>query len=69
MAVSSKAASELHVTPSAVSLQVRQLEDEIGLKLFERTARGLSLTASGQRVPARHRYRLPAAAGFLRGLE
>jgi LysR family glycine cleavage system transcriptional activator len=45
-----KAASELHVTPSAVSLQVRQLEDEIGLKLFERTARGLTLTASGQRV-------------------
>jgi LysR family glycine cleavage system transcriptional activator len=45
-----KAASELHVTPSAVSLQVRQLEDEIGLKLFERTARGLALTASGQRV-------------------
>jgi LysR family glycine cleavage system transcriptional activator len=45
-----KAASELHVTPSAVSLQVRQLEDELGLKLFERTARGLALTASGQRL-------------------
>jgi LysR family transcriptional regulator, glycine cleavage system transcriptional activator len=45
-----KAAGELNVTPSAVSLQVRQLEDELGLKLFERTARGLTLTASGQRV-------------------
>jgi len=45
-----KAADELHVTPSAVSLQVRQLEDELGLKLFDRTARGLALTASGQRV-------------------
>jgi LysR family transcriptional regulator, glycine cleavage system transcriptional activator len=45
-----KAAGELHVTPSAVSLQVRQLEDELGLKLFERTPRGLALTMSGQRV-------------------
>src|SRR3954470_19524510 len=55
-----KAAGELHVTPSAVSLQVRQLEGELGLKLFERTAGGLSLTASGQR-------RLPALArGFER---
>jgi LysR family transcriptional regulator, glycine cleavage system transcriptional activator len=45
-----KAASELHVTPSAVSLQVRQLEDELGLKLFERTPRGLALTTPGQRV-------------------
>jgi LysR family glycine cleavage system transcriptional activator len=45
-----KAADELHVTPSAVSLQVRQLEDELGLKLFERTARGLALTSAGQRV-------------------
>ncbi|HVO02266.1 MAG TPA: transcriptional regulator GcvA [Candidatus Cybelea sp.] len=45
-----KAAGELHVTASAVSLQVRQLEDELGTKLFERTARGLALTASGQRV-------------------
>ena len=45
-----KAASELHVTPSAVSLQVRQLEEELGVKLFERTARGLTLTGSGQKV-------------------
>jgi len=45
-----KAAGELNVTPSAVSLQVRQLEDELGLKLFERTARGLALTSPGQRV-------------------
>src|SRR5258707_936970 len=29
-----KAADELHVTPSAVSLQVRQLEDELGEMLF-----------------------------------
>jgi LysR family glycine cleavage system transcriptional activator len=45
-----KAASELHVTASAVSLQIRQLEDELGLKLFDRTPRGLALTAVGARV-------------------
>ena len=45
-----KAAGELHVTASAVSLQIRQLEDELGLKLFERTPKGLALTAAGSRV-------------------
>jgi LysR family glycine cleavage system transcriptional activator len=44
------AAEELHVTPSAVSLQVRQLEDELGQKLFERTPRGLTLTADGAQI-------------------
>jgi LysR family glycine cleavage system transcriptional activator len=38
------------VTASAVSLQIRQLEDELGLKLFERTPKGLALTAAGSRV-------------------
>ncbi|MDY0870335.1 transcriptional regulator GcvA [Dongia rigui] len=44
------AAEELHVTASAVSLQVRQLEDELGQKLFDRTPRGLSLTADGAAI-------------------
>lgn len=44
------AAEELHVTASAVSLQVRQLEDELGQKLFERTPRGLSLTSDGASI-------------------
>lgn len=44
------AADELHVTASAVSLQVRQLEDEIGQKLFERTPRGLTLTPEGASI-------------------
>lgn len=44
------AAEELHVTASAVSLQVRQLEDELGQKLFDRTPRGLSLTNDGAAI-------------------
>lgn len=44
------AAAELHVTASAVSLQIRQLEDELELRLFDRTPKGLVLTAEGARL-------------------
>ncbi len=43
-----KAADELNVTQSAISHQIRTLEDLWKLKLFERQSRGLSLTRSGQ---------------------
>lgn len=45
----SKAAQELGLTPSAVSDQITNLESHVGLKLFERTARGVALTPAGQR--------------------
>lgn len=44
------AASELHVTPAALSHQVRQLESQLGHKLFHRHHRSVSLTAVGQRL-------------------
>src|SRR5262245_9077773 len=44
------AAEELHVTASAVSLLVRQLEEELEMKLFERTPKGLVLTAEGNKL-------------------
>ena len=40
----SKAAQELHVTPAALSHQIRGLEDILGLKLFHRRARSIELT-------------------------
>jgi LysR family glycine cleavage system transcriptional activator len=43
-----KAAAELFVTQSAVSRQIKALEDDLGLKLFERRSRSLTLTDSGQ---------------------
>lgn len=43
-----RAAEELHVTAGAVSLQVRELEANLGLALFERHPRRLELTAAGQ---------------------
>jgi len=44
----SKAAEELHVTPAAVSQQIRVLEDLLGVQLFHRLHRGLTLTDAGQ---------------------
>src|SRR3954447_2565853 len=42
-----KAAAELFVTQSAVSRQVRQLEDHLGVRLFERRTRAVVLTEAG----------------------
>jgi LysR family glycine cleavage system transcriptional activator len=43
-----RAAAELHVTPTAISHQVRQLEAAIGVRLFERRTRQVLLTPEGQ---------------------
>jgi DNA-binding transcriptional LysR family regulator len=45
-----RAAEELHLTPPAVSIQVRQLEGHAGVALFERSGRGLRLTQAGEAV-------------------
>src|SRR5690242_188535 len=45
-----KAAAELGVTPTAVSHQVRLLEEYCGKALFRRRPRPLSLTAAGARL-------------------
>lgn len=43
-----QAASELGVTPTAISHQIRSLEEHLGGKLFERRARKVALTADAQ---------------------
>jgi len=43
-----KAAQELHVTPAAISQQVRQLEEHVGARMFHRLTRALSLTEQGR---------------------
>ncbi|MDX1606289.1 MAG: transcriptional regulator GcvA [Candidatus Competibacterales bacterium] len=43
-----RAAAELHVTPAAVSQQIRTLEETLGLRLFQRRPRGLVLTAAAR---------------------
>jgi DNA-binding transcriptional LysR family regulator len=44
------AAAELGVTPTAISHQIRSLEDQIGVALFVRQTRKVSLTAEGGRL-------------------
>ncbi|MEM7172758.1 MAG: LysR substrate-binding domain-containing protein [Pseudomonadota bacterium] len=45
-----RAAEELNVTPSAVSQQIRSLEERLGLGLFERGHRSVRLTAAGRQL-------------------
>ena len=45
-------ADALHITPSAVSQQIAQLEDELQVKLVERRGRGVLLTPAGKRLVA-----------------
>ena len=47
-----QAAGHLHLTPSAVSHRIRQLEEFLGKPLFERRHRGVALTAEGRRYYA-----------------
>ena len=44
------AAEELHKTPAAVSQQIRQLEESLGFKLFNRFARHVTLTERGEEL-------------------
>src|ERR1700744_4965222 len=45
-----KAATELNTVQSNVTARIKALEDEVGFELFERTHRGVTLTAAGQRL-------------------
>jgi len=43
-----RAAAELHLTPPAVTMQVKELEKEVGLPLFDRDSRQITLTLTGE---------------------
>lgn len=45
-----KAAGELFVTPSAVSRQIKSLEEKLGVSLYRREVRSLSMTEAGRRL-------------------
>jgi DNA-binding transcriptional LysR family regulator len=45
-----KAASELNTVQSNVSARIRSLEDELGVSLFQRSARGVQVTPAGRRI-------------------
>lgn len=43
-----RAAEALHLTPPAVSMQIKEIESQVGLPLFDREGRRLSLTTTGE---------------------
>lgn len=45
-----RAAQELHTVQSNVTARIRTLEEELGVSLFQRHARGVSTTPAGQRI-------------------
>jgi DNA-binding transcriptional LysR family regulator len=47
-----KAGEELYLTQSAVSRQIKELEEQLGVQLFERRHRALALTEAGQQFYA-----------------
>ena len=56
-----RAAEKLHISQPALSAQIKALEDEFGLPLFERTASGMVLTGAGKRLLAETNKVLAAA--------
>jgi DNA-binding transcriptional LysR family regulator len=55
-----RAAKELNLTPPAVSMQIKELEAEVGLPLFDRSSHQVSLTFVGEYVLAHVRRVLAA---------
>ena len=45
-----RAAAHLHLTQSAVSMQLKRLEEALDVRLLERSAKGVELTRAGERV-------------------
>src|SRR5437868_4461855 len=62
------AASQLAITPSALSHSMRQLEERLGMRLLHRTTRSVSLTDAGRRLLDRLRPAIDQINGALEDL-
>ncbi|MEH3108141.1 MAG: LysR family transcriptional regulator [Sphingomonas fennica] len=63
----SAAARKLGVAPSIVSKRIARLEDEMGVRLFERTTRKVAITTAGSRILPRFRILVQEMDEALRG--
>ena len=61
-----RAAESLHVTHGAISHQIKALEEAFGVKLVERSGRGIRLTDEGERFAARLRGALTEISDAVR---
>ena len=55
-----RAAEALHLTPPAVSMQVKEVESQVGLQLFDRVGRTMSLSTAGEYFVVQARRMLAA---------
>ena len=61
-----RAAQRLHVTQSTLSHQIRQLEDELGYPLFDRTTKKVAMTEAGEVLRS---HMVPALQQIDRGVQ
>lgn len=64
-----RAAVQLHLTQPAVSLQIKHLQETLGVTLFTRTSHGLSLTRDGQALLPHAERALAAASDVQRAAQ
>lgn len=65
----SKAAERVHLSQSALSKSISSLEDELGVKIFERTTNSVAIAPAGQFVIDRARHLLSEATNFSKNVE
>jgi DNA-binding transcriptional LysR family regulator len=59
-----RAAARLHMSTPPLSQRIRELEGELGLRLFDRTSRRVELTIAGERLLAEARMVIASAERF-----
>jgi LysR family carnitine catabolism transcriptional activator len=60
-----RAASALHTTQPALSVQISQLEEVLGLRLFDRTTRAVTITGAGKELLPRAERTLAELSGIM----
>ncbi|MFZ4873719.1 LysR family transcriptional regulator [Janthinobacterium sp. Mn2066] len=62
-------AIEFEVTPSAISHSIKNLEERLGVRLFNRTTRSIALTDAGERLAAKLRHAITSVADAMHEVE